>query len=80
MIYFVYIIQSEKDESNYTGVTTDIRRRIKEHNGGGAKYSSTKAPLILKWYCGFPSKKKAYDFEKYLKSHSGIAFRNKRLI
>jgi 4-amino-4-deoxy-L-arabinose transferase-like glycosyltransferase len=49
-------------------------------HAGGARYSSTKAPFILKWYCGFPSKKKAYDFEKYLKSHSGIAFRNKRLI
>ncbi|MBI2098540.1 MAG: GIY-YIG nuclease family protein [Candidatus Wildermuthbacteria bacterium] len=41
------MIQSKKDESNYTGVTADIRRRIKEHNGGGARYSSTKAPFIF---------------------------------
>jgi len=80
MIYFVYIIQSKKDSSYYTGFTTDVKKRLKEHNFGSAKYSSSKIPFVLKWYCAFPDKKRAYDFEKYLKSHSGIAFRNKRLL
>lgn len=80
MNYCVYLIRSIKDGSIYSGVTTDLKRRIKEHNGGLAKYSSTKAPFKLAW-CGiFPNKQKAYDFEKYLKSSSGFAFRNKRLI
>ena len=80
MIYFVYIIQSKKDGSKYTGVTNNILRRMKEHNSGRAQYSATKMPFVLKWYCGFSDRTKAYDFEKYLKSHSGIAFRNKRLL
>jgi putative endonuclease len=33
----------------------------------------------LTWYCAFPDKYKALAFEKYLKSHSGRAFANKRL-
>lgn len=80
MNYFVYILKSKKDSSIYTGVTTDVKRRIREHNGGSAKYSSSKSPFKLAW-CGiFSDKKKAYDFERYLKSSSGFAFRNKRLL
>jgi len=32
------------------------------------------------FYAAFKAKEKAYEFEKYLKSSSGFAFRNKRLI
>ncbi|MEK7114963.1 MAG: GIY-YIG nuclease family protein [Patescibacteria group bacterium] len=80
MIYYVYLIQSDKDKSFYTGVTSNLKQRIKEHNHGHAQYSSGKMPFRLKWFAGFLNKKLAYDFEKYLKSHSGIAFRNKRLV
>jgi len=34
----------------------------------------------LIWYCAFLEKKKVLAFEKYLKSSSGFAFRNKHLI
>ena len=37
-------------------------------------------PWKLVFYAGFNDKKSALDFEKYLKTASGIAFRNKRLI
>ena len=42
----VYIIQAS-DRSYYTGVTTDIERRFKEHATGarGAKYFQGRAPL-----------------------------------
>ena len=36
-------------------------------------------PWELVWYCAFPHKYKALEFEKYLKSHSGRAFAKKRL-
>ena len=79
-MYYVYILQSVKDKSYYTGVTTDLKKRFQDHNWHQAKYTSTKAPYKLVWYCAFQSKSKAYDFEKYLKSSSGFAFRNKRLL
>jgi putative endonuclease len=77
---YVYILESESDRSKYTGVTQDLQRRLAQHNNGGAKYSKSKMPYRLIWYAAFVSKEKAYDFEKYLKSSSGHAFRNKRLI
>ncbi|OGY42254.1 MAG: hypothetical protein A2Y82_00545 [Candidatus Buchananbacteria bacterium RBG_13_36_9] len=80
MDYIVYILQSEKDGSYYTGITTDLRQRIKSHNDGLSVYTSSKKPFTLVWHCIFPDKKLAAHFERYLKSGSGIAFRNKRLI
>ncbi|MBN1326239.1 GIY-YIG nuclease family protein [Candidatus Falkowbacteria bacterium] len=80
MSWTVYILQSQKDKSCYTGITLNLKNRINFHNLGYSRYTSAKKPYELIWYCVFNSKKVAIDFEKYLKSGSGIAFRNKRLI
>ena len=77
---YVYILKSQKDSSYYVGSTGDIKERFKQHNSGIAKYSGSKAPFILVWYCAFPTKKQALIFEKYLKSGSGFAFRNKHFV
>lgn len=79
-MYYVYILQSKKDNSYYKGITEDLKKRIYDHNNQSNKYSSTKAPFELIWYCAFNNKKKALDFEKYIKSGSGFAFANKRFI
>ena len=79
-MYYVYILQSQKDKSYYTGFTEDLKERIKEHNWHEATYSKSKAPFELAWYCAFKDKKKAFDFEKYLKQGSGFAFARKRLV
>jgi len=79
-MYFVYLIQSQKDKSFYTGITENLEKRMNEHNHGLSTYSATKQPFELIWNCVFSNKHKAYAFEKYLKSGSGIAFRNKHLI
>ena len=80
MLYCVYIIQSKKDGSYCTGITADLRKRIVDHNTKLSKYTATKAPYVLKWYCVFPNKKRALEFEKYLKSGSGFAFARKRFL
>lgn len=42
MSYFVYIVRCA-DDSLYTGITTDVRRRMQEHNSGtGAKYTRSR--------------------------------------
>ena len=79
-MYYVYIIQSKKDESYYTGFTQNLELRIKDHNWLGSTYSKTKVPFELVWFCSFKDKKKALDFEKYLKQGSGFAFARKRLV
>ena len=79
-MYYVYVLKSEADGSFYTGLTEDLKRRIAEHNSGNAKYTSAKADYALVWYCAFLEKKKALDFEKYLKQGSGYAFARKRFL
>ena len=53
--WFVYMLQCS-DDSLYTGVTTDLERRLKEHNEGplGAKYTRARRPVTLVWseQCG----------------------------
>ncbi|MBU4376917.1 MAG: GIY-YIG nuclease family protein [Candidatus Omnitrophica bacterium] len=33
-MYYVYILQSLKDQSYYTGLTTDVEARLKKNNNG----------------------------------------------
>lgn len=79
-MFYTYIIQSLKDKSFYIGSTSDLKKRLKQHNSGQANYSSNKTPFKLVWYGASINKSKAQEFEKYLKSSSGFAFRNKRLV
>ena len=45
----VYILQC-KDDSLYTGITTDLEARIEVHNrGDGAKYTRGRGPVRLVW-------------------------------
>lgn len=49
--WFLYILICA-DDSVYTGVTTDVRRRLKQHNEGrGAKYTRSRRPcdIIAAW-------------------------------
>jgi len=48
--WLVYMVQCS-DNSLYTGVTTDLDRRMKEHNESalGAKYTRARRPVTLAW-------------------------------
>ncbi|HIP50519.1 MAG TPA: GIY-YIG nuclease family protein [Campylobacterales bacterium] len=47
-MYFVYILQCS-DSTLYTGITTDLERRVDEHNNSpkGAKYTRARRPVTL---------------------------------
>jgi predicted GIY-YIG superfamily endonuclease len=45
-----------------------------------ARSTKDKLPFELITYIAFQDKYRAFAFEKYLKSGSGIAFRNKRMV
>jgi len=80
-MYYVYILQSIKYPSkSYKGSTENLKERLKTHNSGKVDYTSKFKPWKIVYYCAFTDKKKALDFEKYLKTASGIAFIRKRLI
>ncbi|CAI6152012.1 MAG: hypothetical protein SPLUMA1_SPLUMAMAG1_01394 [uncultured Sulfurimonas sp.] len=48
MAYFVYILKCS-DNTLYTGITTDLKRRVDEHNNSdkGAKYTKLRRPVSL---------------------------------
>lgn len=80
MPYYVYILKSINfPDKIYIGYTLDVSSRLQKHNEGGSVYTKDYRPWEMAWYCTFPDKSKALAFEKYLKSHSGRAFAQKRL-
>jgi len=78
-MFYVYILQL-KDGSYYIGYSSNLKQRIKEHDQGLVSSTKNLRPVKLIFYAAFSNIKKALAFEKYLKSSSGFAFRNKRLI
>ena len=78
--YFVYIIMSKTNGQTYTGYTTNLENRIKQHNENIGGYTKNRGPWELVWYGVFNQRHLAEDFERYLKSGSGIAFAKKRFI
>jgi len=67
---YVYIIKC-KDGTLYTGWTTDIDRRLKEHNSGkGAKYTRGRYPVELKYFEKHETKEEAMRKEYLIKKLS----------
>ena len=79
-MHYVYIIQSSRNDSFYIGHSTDLKKRLDNHNSGSVKATASQVPYRIRWYCTFSQKEKAIEFEKYLKKGSGYAFMKKRLI
>jgi putative endonuclease len=70
-MYFIYILQSQKDQSFYIGYSADIKRRLLSHNDGNSLATKHKRPWQLIYFEGFLDKKDAKSREKYLKSGWG---------
>jgi len=68
--WYLYVVYSEKANRYYRGITTDVERRLKQHNEGkGAKYTKGRGPWTLYasdlvGYC----RSDATKAEMYLKS------------
>ena len=71
MAYFVYILECA-DGSYYTGLTSDLKRRIRRHVNGEDKraYTYSRRPVRLVWSEEQPSKSQASSREKQIKSWS----------
>jgi predicted GIY-YIG superfamily endonuclease len=77
-MYYVDILQSiEKPEHFYTGLTSNLKLRLEEHNSGKARHTNKYKPWKLKSYFAFCDKEAAERFEIFLKSGSGREFAKK---
>jgi putative endonuclease len=68
--YYVYVIQSLKDNTRYIGFTSDIEKRIKDHNQGKTRSIKHKTPFDLVYKEEFESKTEALKREIRLKKNS----------
>lgn len=69
--WYVYIVLCQKDDSLYTGITTDVIKRIEKHNNGkGAKYTRNRRPVILLKTFEFENKSLALKEEYRIKQLS----------
>ena len=78
-MHYVYILKLS-NEQYYVGETANLKNRVIQHSQRNTKTTKRIKPKELVFYAAFKSKIRALEFEKYLKSSSGLAFRNKRLI
>jgi len=68
--HYVYVVRC-RDDSFYTGYTTDVERRVREHDAGeGAKYTRGRTPVELVHVEPFDSKSAAMSREYELKQLS----------
>jgi len=68
-MYYVYMVQCA-DNTLYTGISTELERRVKEHNESdkGAKYTRVRRPVHLVYNESYPDRssasKREYEIKK----------------
>lgn len=78
-MYYVYLLQSQKDRSFYTGFTTDLNERVGSHNKQHQFSTQHRVPFQLVYYEWCLNKEDAIAREKYLKSGMGKKYLRNRL-
>ncbi|MFT5360090.1 MAG: putative endonuclease [Candidatus Paceibacteria bacterium] len=72
MEYYTYIIKCA-DDTLYTGIATDLVRRVAEHNGAGklgSKYTRARRPVSLVYSAEFPNRSESMKEESRIKKLS----------
>jgi putative endonuclease len=79
MMFYTYVIISERDRKFYIGFTKDIEKRLAEHNDGLVTSTEYRRPLKLVYYEACLNERDAIKREKYFKSGYGRRFLNNRI-
>ena len=70
MGYVVYMVLCA-DDTYYTGVATDLARRLRQHNGelaGGARYTASRRPVVIAYQQTVADRSQAQKEEARIKS------------
>ena len=78
-MYYIYILQSEKDGDFYTGYTKDLKNRMMEHNKSKVYSTKNRLPVKLVYYEACLNQQDATHREKYLKTAWGKRYIKTRL-
>lgn len=70
-MYKVYILQSEINSKYYTGYSSNIEKRIEQHNQGQNISTKSGIPWKIIYTESYPNKKDAWLRERQIKSYKG---------
>ncbi len=74
-MFYVYVLKSKNDYSQYIGLSQNVEERLEEHNTGRVNSTKLKRPWQLIYTESFTTRLEARKREKYLKSAAGRRFR-----
>lgn len=78
-IHYTYVLRSKKNGRWYTGYTSDLRKRLNEHNEQKSSYTKHRGPYELIYYEMCRHQWDARAREKYLKTGMGKRYLKNRL-
>ena len=73
-MFFVYVLRSDRNGYFYVGMTNNVDRRLKQHNGGEVRSTKAFTPWVLLFFETFKTRIEARKREVYLKSGIGKEF------
>lgn len=79
-MYYFYVLYSLKDHQLYKGVTSDVSKRLIEHNSGRTRSTKPRRPFVLLYYEEYCDKTSALKREKMSKTLEGGAQLRQKLI
>ena len=78
-MFYTYVLKSEKSGRFYTGFTSNLRKRLKQHNNGESYYTNREKPYLLVYYEASLNEDDARAREIYLKTGMGKRFIKNRI-
>ena len=78
MMYYTYVLRCG-DAALYVGSTSDLRRRVRQHQAGHVPATAHRLPVALEYYEACRSEVAARTREKQLKTGFGRAYLKRRL-
>ena len=79
MLFYVYVLESTKDKKRYIGFTTNLRKRLEEHQKGLSLSTKPRLPMKLIYFEACTNEEDAKRREEYFKTTRGRRFLAKRL-
>ena len=73
-MYYVYVLQSEKDHRFYTGFSANLKGRFEEHKRGKVASTKKRLPVHLVYYEACLDERDARHREHYLKTYHDSSY------
>lgn len=77
--HYTYVLQNIANGNFYTGATSNLKQRLKQHNDGLVFSTKSILPLQFVYFEACLNKNAAYRRERYLKSGMGKRYLKNRL-